>query len=105
MDDFGSGASNLNYIMDMPVQIVKFDKEMIQAYFSSDKAKYVMEAAMHMIHGLGLEIVAEGVETEEQRHKMEEIKINYIQGYYFSKPLPEQEFIAFLNKANVEMHA
>ena len=102
LDDFGSGASNLNYIMDMPVQFVKFDKEMIQEYFSSDKAKYVVEAAMHMIHGLGLEIVAEGVETEEQYRKMEEIKINYIQGFYFSKPLPEQEFLAFLHQANVE---
>ena len=105
LDDFGSGASNLNYIMDMPVQIVKFDKEMTQAYFSSDKAKYVMEAAMHMIHGLGLEIVAEGVETEEQYRKMEEIKINYIQGYYFSRPLPEQEFLAFLRRANTEVPA
>ena len=102
LDDFGSGASNLNYIMDMPVQIVKFDKEMIQAYFSSEKAKYVMEAAMHMIHGMGLKIVAEGVETEEQYRKMEEIKINYIQGFYFSRPLPEQEFLAFLHSANAE---
>ena len=101
LDDFGSGASNLNYIMDMPLQIIKFDKEMTQAYFSSDKAKYVMEAAMHMIHGLGLEIVAEGIETEEQYRKMEEIKINYIQGFFFSKPLPEQEFLAFLRQANV----
>ena len=101
LDDFGSGASNLNYIMDMPVRIIKFDKEMTQAYFSNDKAKYVMEAAMHMIHGLGLEIVAEGVETEEQYRKMEEIKINYIQGFYFSKPLPEEEFLAFLRQANV----
>ena len=103
LDDFGSGASNLNYIMDMPVRFVKFDKEMIQAYFSSDKAKYVMEAAMHMIHGLGLEIVAEGVETEEQYRKMEEIKINYIQGFYFSKPLPEQELLVFLQQANAEV--
>lgn len=102
LDDFGTGASNLNYIVDMPVQIVKFDREMIQAYFSSDKAKYVMDAAMHMIHGMGLEIVAEGVETEEQYRKMEEIKINFIQGYYFSKPLPEQEFLEFLRRENGE---
>ena len=105
LDDFGSGASNLNYILDMPVQIVKFDKEMTQAYFSSGKAKYVMDAAMHMIHGMGLEIVAEGVETEEQYRRMEEIKINYIQGFYFSKPLPEQEFLAFLRRANAEVSA
>ena len=97
LDDFGTGASNLNYIVDMPVQIVKFDRGMSQAYFASGKAKYVMDAAMHMIHGMGLEIVAEGIETEEQYRKMEEIKINYIQGYYFSRPLPEQEFLKFLS--------
>ena len=100
IDDFGTGQSNLNYIVDMPVNIVKFDREMIQAYFVSDKAKYVMDAAMHMIHGMGLEIVAEGIETKEQYKKMEEIKINFIQGYYFSKPLPEQEFLDFLRREN-----
>ena len=101
LDDFGTGASNLNYIVDMPVRIVKFDREMIQAYFASGKAKYVMDAAMHMIHGMGLEIVAEGIETEEQYKKMEEIKMNFIQGYYFSKPLPEQEFLEFLRRQSV----
>ena len=100
LDDFGTGASNLNYIVDMPVQIVKFDRGMLQSYFASGKAKYVMDAAMHMIHGMGLKIVAEGVETEEQYRKMEEIKINFIQGYYFSKPLPEDEFLEFLRQKN-----
>ena len=100
LDDFGTGASNLNYIVDMPVQIVKFDRGMTQAYFASGKAKYVMDAAMHMIHGMGLKIVAEGVETEEQYRKMEEIKINFIQGYYFSRPLPEQDFLSFLSAKN-----
>ena len=100
LDDFGTGQSNLNYIVDMPVKLVKFDREMSQAYFANDKAKYVMNAAMHMIHGMGLKIVAEGIETEEQCKKMEEIKIDYIQGYYFSKPLPEQEFLEFLRREN-----
>ena len=100
LDDFGTGASNLNYIVDMPVQIVKFDKGMIEAYFASGKAKYVMDAAMHMIRGMGLEIVAEGIETEEQYRKMEEMDIGFIQGFYFSKPLPEQEFLEFLRREN-----
>ena len=100
LDDFGTGASNLNYIVEMPVKLVKFDRGMILAYFASGKAKYVMDAAMHMIHGMGLKMVAEGIETEEQFRKMEEIKINYIQGYYFSKPLPEQEFLEFLEREN-----
>ena len=100
LDDFGTGQSNLNYIVDMPVKIVKFDRDMIQSYFISDKARYVMDAAMHMIQGMGLKIVAEGIETQEQYEKMEEIKINYIQGYYFSKPLPEKEFLEFLRREN-----
>ena len=100
LDDFGTGASNLNYIVDMPVRIVKFDREMTQAYFTGGKARYVMDAAMHMIRGMGLEIVAEGIETEEQCRKMEEIQINFIQGFYFSRPLPEQEFLEFLRREN-----
>lgn len=98
LDDFGTGRSNLNYIVDMPVDIVKFDREMIQAYFNSDKAKYVMDAAMHMIHGMQLRIVSEGIETEEQYRTMEELGISFIQGYYFSKPLPEKEFLEFIRR-------
>ncbi len=95
LDDFGTGQSNLNYIVDMPVNIVKFDREMSQAFFQDEKAKYVMNAAMQ-IHGMKLKIVSEGIETEEQYLAMEELSIDYIQGYYFSKPLPEAAFLAFL---------
>lgn len=96
LDDFGTGQSNLNYIVDMPVNIVKFDREMSQAFFQDEKAKYVMNAAMQMIHGMKLKIVSEGIETEEQYLAMEELSIDYIQGYYFSKPLPEAAFLTFL---------
>ena len=59
-------------------------------------AQYVMDAAMHMIQGMNLEIVSEGIETKEQFETMRELGISYIQGYYFSKPLPEEEFLHFL---------
>ncbi len=101
LDDFGTGQSNLNYIVDMPVDIVKFDREMSQAFFRDEKARYVMHAAMQMIQGMQLKIVSEGIEDEEQYHKMESLGIDYIQGYYFSKPLPETEFVEFLHKNNV----
>lgn len=101
LDDFGTGQSNLNYIVDMPVQIVKFDRTMINSYFENGKAKYVMDAAMHMIQGMELEIVAEGIETKEQYDTMRTLDISYIQGYYFSKPIPEQEFLKFI-KAKIE---
>ena len=91
LDDFGTGQSNLNYIVDMPVDIVKFDRGMINSYFDNKKARYVMDAAMGMIHGMGLQIVSEGIETDEQFGKMKDLGISYIQGYYFSRPLPKME--------------
>ncbi len=96
LDDFGTGQSNLNYIVAMPVDIVKFDRGMTLSYFENAKAKHVMDAAMAMIKGMNLEIVSEGIESAEQLEIMEALGIQYIQGYYFSKPLPEKKFIEFV---------
>ncbi len=98
LDDFGTGQSNLNYIVDMPVEIVKFDRTMINSYFENGKAKYVMDAAMHMIHGMQLEIVAEGIETKEQFEIMKSLGISYIQGYYFSRPIPDEAFLKYITE-------
>jgi EAL domain-containing protein (putative c-di-GMP-specific phosphodiesterase class I) len=100
LDDFGNGESNLNYIVDFPVEIVKFDKDMTQAYFKNDKAKSVLRAATDMIHGLKLKVVAEGVETEEQLRTLERLGIDYIQGYYFSKPVDSKQYLEFIRQRN-----
>lgn len=100
LDDFGNGQSNLNYVVDMPVQIVKFDRDMTRAYFESEKAKLILRATMNMIHEMHLEIVSEGVETKEQFDVLKELGIDYIQGYYFSKPLEQQAFLEFIKKQN-----
>lgn len=100
LDDFGTGQSNLNYIMDMPVDIVKFDRDMTTAYFENEKAGYIMGHAIQMIHGMGLDVVSEGIEAKEQYQTMKELGVRYIQGYYFSKPLPEDEFWNFIQKRN-----
>lgn len=102
LDDFGTGQSNLNYIIDMPVEIVKFDREMTNAYFENSKAKYIMDAAMDMIHGMDLDIVSEGVETKEQLQIIEQLNISYVQGFYFSKPLPAREFLSFISERNLQ---
>jgi len=99
LDDFGTGQSNLNYIVSMPVDIVKFDRGMTLSYFQNAKAKYVMDAAMMMIKGMHLEIVSEGIENEEQLKIMEALGIQYIQGYYFSKPLPVNKFVEFIEES------
>ena len=75
---------------------------MSQAYFENKKAKFVMDAAMRMIHDMELEIVSEGVETKEQMETIESLEIDYIQGYYFSRPLPTSQFLQFIRQKNRE---
>ena len=99
LDDFGTGYSNLNYILELPVQIVKFDRKMTMSYFDSEKGRMIMEAAIHMVKAMQIHTVAEGVEQKEQLDKLEQLKIDYIQGFYFSKPLPEAEFLALLQRS------
>ncbi len=96
LDDFGTGESNLNYIVEMPVDIVKFDRSMILSFFTNDKTRLMMEYVTKMIKRMNMKIVAEGVEEEYQLKALEELGIDYIQGYYFSKPVTKDEFIQFI---------
>lgn len=98
LDDFGTGRSNLDYFLEMPVQVIKFDYSFTQGYFKSEKARLVIENMIELMHSMGMAIVSEGVETKEQFETMCGLGVEYIQGFYFSKPLPKEEFIAFLEK-------
>lgn len=103
LDDFGKGESNLMYIVEMPVSIVKLDYDMSKAFFTSPKARQVVSAVVGMAHGMELKLVAEGIETKEEAESMHNEKIDYIQGYYYSKPLPMPEALVFLRKMYSEM--
>ena len=103
LDDFGKGESNLMYVVEMPVSIVKLDYDMSKAYFNTQKAKHVVKAVVGMAHELNLKIVAEGIETENEIRTMREEGIDYIQGYYYSKPIPQEEFIAFVRQHNLKL--
>lgn len=98
LDDFGKGQSNLMYVVEMPVSIIKLDYDMSKAFFSSPKAKQVVRAVVSMAHGMNLKLVAEGIETKEEIDGMNRENIDYIQGFYYSKPLPMQEFVSFISK-------
>lgn len=100
LDDFGSGESNLGYIIEMPVSIIKFDREITKKAIAEERARIVVQNAVNMAHDLGIKVVAEGVETESDFEVCKSIGVDYIQGYYFSKPLPVDEFVAFLSKHN-----
>lgn len=101
LDDFGAGSSNLNYIVDMPVELVKLDKHLTEEYFNNPKAQAIVKTVVGMAHSMGLRIISEGIETEEQKAAMEELGIDYLQGYYFSYPLPEHEFLRFIQQFNL----
>ncbi len=98
LDDFGNGQSNLDYMIDMPVAIMKLDMNMTHAYFKDLKAKFVVKAIINLAHELDLFVVAEGVETKEQLEEMTALHVDYIQGFYFSKPLPADEYLRFLKE-------
>ncbi len=95
LDDFGSGFSSVQHLINFPFDIVKLDKELVWAYMS--KPKYEpLKYYMPMLHGIGARIVAEGVETAEMVKVLEELGCDYLQGFYYSKPIPKDEFIAYL---------
>ena len=92
MDDFGSGYSSLNMLNQMPLDILKLDMKFIQV----ETAKPVNQGILHFIMGLArwmnLSVVAEGVETKEQLERLRETGCDYVQGYYFAKPMPCKDF-------------
>lgn len=100
LDDFGMGNSNINYIIEMPVEIVKFDKVLVDSYFSDPKAKLVVDKIIEMIKALNLELVLEGIEEKDILEQALKLDIDYIQGYFFSKPIPTNEFIDFIKDKN-----
>ncbi len=92
MDDFGSGYSNLNMFKDMPVDIVKIDMYFLRNIENSEKGMIVLESVVHMAKRLGLQIVVEGVETQQQYDYIRKLRCEMIQGYYFAKPMPSEIF-------------
>ncbi len=98
LDDYGSGYSNISYVVNLPLKIIKIDKLLADAYFTSEKVRIATESTIDMIHKLGLKIVVEGIETQEQYLAFKALEVEYIQGFYFSKPLPKDKLIKFIQE-------
>ena len=94
LDDYGTGYSNLSNVLKYPFHIVKLDKSMVWYAMENEAAMRALRHTVAMIRDLDMHIVAEGVETEEQRDILREMGCEYLQGYYFSKPVPERNFLA-----------
>lgn len=96
LDDYGSGYSNINYLVELPFNLIKVDKSIVWSSFENERAGIALESSISMIRKLNYKIVAEGVETKEQAEKLTAMGCEYLQGYYFSKPLPEHEFLMYI---------
>jgi EAL domain-containing protein (putative c-di-GMP-specific phosphodiesterase class I) len=99
LDDYGTGYSNISRAIGMPLSIIKLDKSLTKI---EDNMKLISigEHTIRMIKDMDMEIVAEGIEDEKTLKKFEEMGCDFIQGYYFSRPLPKDQFIAFVREKN-----
>lgn len=102
LDDFGSGFSSFGMLQDYDFDILKIDMSFIRKIGENPKTKSIVHSIIGMAHEIGIKTVAEGVETEEQVSFLRQSGCDYIQGYYYSKPLPEEEFVEFLEKADAK---
>ncbi|MDO5403025.1 MAG: EAL domain-containing protein, partial [Eubacteriales bacterium] len=92
IDDFGTGYSNMRYIKDMMFGIIKIDRAFITNINENTKNYILVKSIIEMIHGLGLRVCVEGVETADELTTVQTLKPDTIQGFYYGKPMQEKEF-------------
>ncbi|WP_052353819.1 sensor domain-containing protein [Neobacillus jeddahensis] len=92
IDDFGSGYSSLNYLKTFPIDTLKIDQSFIRECTSDPNDETIVKTIIAMAHNLNLQVIAEGVETKEQVDFLRQQMCTMVQGYYYSKPVPAQEF-------------
>jgi len=91
LDDFGTGYSSLSYIQNLPVNVIKLDYSFVKNIPQDERSGYVIEHIISLAHKLKLEIVAEGVEYQEQLNYLGKLHVDIIQGFFFFKPMPIEE--------------
>ncbi|MCM1329875.1 MAG: EAL domain-containing protein [Ruminococcus sp.] len=95
LDDYGTGYSNINRVASLPLSIVKLDKSFVNTE-NNPKMWIVLSNTVKMLKDMDMHIVVEGIETQEILKRFADLECDYIQGYYFSKPIPEEEFVTFI---------
>lgn len=91
LDDFGSGYANLNSILRLPFSVIKIDRSLLQGIIENEERAIFYQSMVQTLHALNYQIVAEGVETAEEVKLLDEWNVDFIQGYYYSKPLCKHE--------------
>lgn len=98
MDDYGTGFSTANYLINLPMHIVKIDKSILWSAMKDDEALIVLEHTVSMLKALNKQIVVEGVETEKMAEILISMGCDYLQGYLYSKPVPSDQYLDFLRE-------
>lgn len=96
MDDFGSGYSSLNILLETPFDVLKLDRKFMENMMVSDKGRLILEHVIIMAEQLKLGLIAEGVETRDQVELLKQMGCDQVQGYYYAKPMPEEDFYRLL---------
>jgi EAL domain-containing protein (putative c-di-GMP-specific phosphodiesterase class I) len=97
LDDFGTGYSSLSYLKRFPIDVLKIDRSFVRDIPSDPDDSAIASAIISMAHNLGIQVVAEGVETEEQLEFLRDHDCDTVQGYYLSRPKPAEEVARYLN--------
>lgn len=100
IDDFGTKYSSLGYLCTFPIDGIKLDKAFIDRIHTSPKELIIIKNIINLAEEIGIEVVAEGVEKEEQLNLLSKVKCHKIQGFYFAKPIDSVKFIDFLTSWN-----
>lgn len=100
MDDFGSGYSSLNMLAEMPVDVLKLDMRFIQAETARTSGKGILSFVISLGKWLDLAVIAEGVETGDQISMLRSMDCNYVQGFYYAKPMNQEDFTALLKSSH-----
>lgn len=98
LDDFGTGYSSLAYLKGLPIDTLKLDKSFIDTVITDENTRIILESIIYMVKRLGLETIAEGVETQEQLDYLASVDCDNIQGYYLGRPMPPEQIEALLAK-------
>ena len=99
LDDYGTGYSNMQRVIQLPLKIIKLDKSFVNTK-NNPKVWIFLRNTVKMLKDMDMEIVVEGVETQEMLDVFSDLKCDFIQGYFFSKPIPRDDFVAFITEAN-----
>lgn len=100
LDDFGSGYANLNTVLKLPFSCIKMDRSLLRRLNEDPQVAFFYHSLLSMLHEMNYQIVSEGVETKEEEEKLRTWGVDMIQGYYFSRPLSDQDIVKMLTGSN-----